>query len=263
VRQSGLVEDVATIAIGDIHGQYPPLDNLLGKVEPGLSAADTVVFLGDYIDRGLRSRECLDRILELAASTPATVVGLVGNHEEWLLRTLRDFSDHSWLLGMDALDTIASYSPGAATAIGAAAKEAGATLYRNQIELPYHLFFDIMPTAHLSFLENLKTYCRTAHAVCTHGGCDPNGARFEEQAARSLVWGTNDFQSKYRGAERLIYGHWHNTLCEPDGRAEPVVIGRTIGIDTIDHGVLTALRLPDGTVFQSGPTPSWILEDGG
>jgi hypothetical protein len=30
------------------------------------------------------------------------------------------------------------------------------------------------------------------------------------------------------------------------------VQGRTIGIDTISHGVLTAIRLPDERVYQSG-----------
>ena len=31
----------------------------------------------------------------------------------------------------------------------------------------------------------------------------------------------------------------------------PAIAGRTIGIDTISHGVLTAVRLPGGDIFQS------------
>jgi hypothetical protein len=31
----------------------------------------------------------------------------------------------------------------------------------------------------------------------------------------------------------------------------PAIVGRTVGIDTIAHGVLTALRLPEHRVFQS------------
>jgi hypothetical protein len=32
----------------------------------------------------------------------------------------------------------------------------------------------------------------------------------------------------------------------------PKVVANTIGIDTIAHGVLTAIRMPDRRVFQSG-----------
>src|SRR5438046_10695213 len=55
---------MATIAIGDIHGNLPALDDLVDQVAPDLSAADTVVFLGDYIDRGPASKDCVDRILD-------------------------------------------------------------------------------------------------------------------------------------------------------------------------------------------------------
>jgi hypothetical protein len=35
----------------------------------------------------------------------------------------------------------------------------------------------------------------------------------------------------------------------------PALRGRTIGLDTISHGVLTAIRLPDRRIFQSGRHP--------
>ena len=65
---------MATIAIGDIHGQVKPLCDLLERVRPNISAGDTVVFLGDYIDRGRDTRACIDAILEFRRSVPATVV---------------------------------------------------------------------------------------------------------------------------------------------------------------------------------------------
>ena len=48
-----------------------------------------------------------------------------------------------------------------------------------------------------------------------------------------------------------MYGHHDNATLNADGWPGPTTIGRTIGIDTISHGVLTAIRLPDGTPFQS------------
>ena len=56
---------MATVVIGDIHGNRRALDDLLSKVQAELQAEDTVVFLGDYIDRGPDARGCVDRILEL------------------------------------------------------------------------------------------------------------------------------------------------------------------------------------------------------
>jgi predicted MPP superfamily phosphohydrolase len=53
---------------------------------------DTVVFLGDYIDRGPNSKECVDAILSLQQDVAAEVVCLCGNHEDWFMRTLRDHS---------------------------------------------------------------------------------------------------------------------------------------------------------------------------
>ena len=42
-----------TIAIGDIHGCYYTLIDLLQKIDYQ-SGRDTLIFLGDYIDRGTK-----------------------------------------------------------------------------------------------------------------------------------------------------------------------------------------------------------------
>lgn len=71
---------MATIAIGDIHGNCRALDDLLKQIEPELTDDDTVVFLGDYIDRGPDSRGCIDAILRLRDERLCPVVALKGNH---------------------------------------------------------------------------------------------------------------------------------------------------------------------------------------
>jgi len=43
---------MSTIAIGDIHGNLRALEDLLNRIVPHIGSDDTVVFLGDYIDRG-------------------------------------------------------------------------------------------------------------------------------------------------------------------------------------------------------------------
>jgi len=77
-----------TYAIGDIHGNLSALDDLLSRVVPELQPADTLVFLGDYIDRGPDSRGCVESIVRLKEEADFSVVSLLGNHEQWMLRTL-------------------------------------------------------------------------------------------------------------------------------------------------------------------------------
>ena len=115
---------MATVAIGDIHGNLLALENLLDKVLPDLDKTDTLVFLGDYIDRGPETKRCVDLITSLRLNSEFSVVTMMGNHEEWLLATMHDYTRHSWLIGAESFDTIASYSPRAATQLRREAEEA-------------------------------------------------------------------------------------------------------------------------------------------
>lgn len=241
---------MATLAIGDIHGNLKPLCDLLERVRPNVAAGDTVVFLGDYIDRGRDTRGCVDAILEFMASVPARVVCLLGNHEEWFLHTMRDYSKHSWLLGMEAHETIHSYSPEAAGAIRAAARQAGTALFDDACTLPYELFFEAMPATHRQFFETLALFHETPECLCTHGGLDPTVEGLADQE-RAFVWGARGFPDRYGGVRPVIYGHMNNAQVDDDDWPHPRVMGNTYGLDTIAHGVLTAIRLPGPYVLQS------------
>jgi serine/threonine protein phosphatase 1 len=242
---------VSTFAIGDIHGNSAALDDVLDQLSREIGEGDTVVFLGDYIDRGPDTRGCLDRILSFQSGSSARVVTLMGNHEEWLLRTVRDHTRHSWLLGMEALPTIASYSPEAAMEIWHSAELAGATLVTERVELPYGVFLEVLPAAHLAFLGELEAYYCDTDAVYSHGGVDPRIPAIEDQPLEALLWGAGGFPDAYDGDRLAVYGHRNNAGLTDDGWPWPSVKTRTIGIDTISHGVLTAFMCPQGRVIQS------------
>jgi serine/threonine protein phosphatase 1 len=246
---------MATIAVGDIHGNLPALSDLLEQIRGRLSRHDTVVFLGDYIDRGPDSKGCVESILTFQRETPAEVVCLIGNHEDWFLRTLHDHRRHSWLLGMEAFATIRSYSEDAEQRLREAVAEAGLEIFLERCALPYEVFFDVVPRQHVQFFEGLRPYHQSPDCVCTHGGVDPRKGRVQDQPRESLIWGGEAFPDGYRGADIIVYGHWNNAARGPDGWPMPALAGQTIGIDTIAHGVLTAVRLPDYRVFQSARFP--------
>ena len=50
-----------TLAIGDIHGCLDPLNLLIDRLRP--STSDTVIVLGDVVDRGPDSKGVIDRLL--------------------------------------------------------------------------------------------------------------------------------------------------------------------------------------------------------
>ena len=242
---------MATIAVGDVHGNVGALDDLLGQLRTVASESDVVVFLGDYIDRGPASKECVDAILALKDDVAAEVVCLRGNHEDWLLRTQRDHQHHSWLLGMEAFDTIRSYSVEAAQTLRDAVSNAEASLYEGRCALPYEAFFDCMPKAHIEFFESLRWFYQGPDCVCTHGGLDPSVSGIQNQPREALIWGVSGFPNRYDGTDTVVYGHWNNADLNADDWPSPKIVGRTIGIDTIAFGVLTAIRMPDRRVFQS------------
>lgn len=244
---------MATVAVGDIHGNLLALDDLLNKVLPTLARDDTLVFLGDYIDRGPDSRGCLERIIRLKQETESPVVTLLGNHEDWMLSSLHDYSSHSWILGMEALETIASYSSEAAAALRLELERAGmAFLVLEKPKLPYEIFFDLVPREHLTFLQNLELYYRSPDVICVHAGIDLDGSTLQTQPPSVYLWGPDGFPDLYRGKAPVVYGHWGNAVEDDSGWPRPCVReNRTYGIDTISRGVLTAMRFPDGKVFQS------------
>jgi serine/threonine protein phosphatase 1 len=242
---------MATIAVGDIHGNLAALTDILDQIRSEVARGDTVVFLGDYIDRGPDARGCIDAILEFQGEVRAEVVCLLGNHEDWFLRTRRDYGHHSWLLAMEAFDTIRSYSVDAEQTLRDAASNAGSELYSGKTLLPYEVFFDCVPEDHLRFFESLRSFCQSPDCLCTHGGLDPRIRDVQDQAREALIWGAGGFPSAYNGAETVIYGHWNNAVLGADGWPSPMILGRTIGLDTIAHGVLTAMKVPGQQVFQS------------
>ena len=242
---------MATIAVGDIHGNLPALNDVLDQLRDAAGHGDSIVFLGDYIDRGTDSKGCVDAIFHFRRDVAADVVCLIGNHEDWMLRTQHDYGRHSWLLGMEAFDTIRSYSVDAERTLRTAVSDAGLQLYMGHCALPYEVFFESIPPEHIKFFETLQAYHKTADCVCTHGGLDPGVPNIEDQSRDALIWGARTFPNDYQGAEVVVYGHWNNAMLTDGGWPTPRIVGRTIGIDTISEGVLTAIRLPDRKVFQS------------
>ena len=65
--------------VGDIHGDLQALDFIIGEREK--IDCKNILFLGDYVDRGLQGTEVLLRLFQLKTEDPEHIFLLRGNHE--------------------------------------------------------------------------------------------------------------------------------------------------------------------------------------
>ena len=219
-------------AVGDIHGRDDLARRLTDQIMDEAGGRDTtIVFMGDYIDRGEHTRETLDFLIDFAERTAVETVFLMGNHEQMLLRCLRDPRTAGAWLRYGGLQTVMSYGvgregrledPGAARQLRADLGEALG--------------------GHLGFLEGLRLSHRIGNLFFAHAGADP-AQPIDEQEIRALLWGSADFLSAPRSdGNWVVHGHY---IVER-GTAEH---GR-IAVDTGAYAShrLTAARIESGRV---------------
>jgi len=93
------------LVIGDIHGGLKALQQVLGRAS--VSAGDTLIFLGDYVDGWSESAQVIEYVMKLAEKQPC--IFIKGNHDEWCEDWLRTGNaDKTWLFH-GGRQTIKSY----------------------------------------------------------------------------------------------------------------------------------------------------------
>ncbi len=246
----GVVVPVRTYVVGDIHGEREALERLLARL-PSIGPDDTIVFLGDYLDRGPDSRGVIERLRRLPEETAGKVVCLRGNHEDAWLESLTE-PKVGFLLpaGNGCAATYRSYAGVAApTGDGALGAEEFAALIEPRTWLP---------PAIATWLAKLPLWYEDDHAIYVHAGLEGEGAEWKHPrdcAPKPLLWMREpDFWEQYAG-KTLVFGHTPTMELPPadPDRKTPWRRGPLWGIDTGSGrgGPLTAIALPDGEVFTS------------
>jgi len=204
-------------AIGDIHGSYDQLRDLIQKI-PIDFAEDTLVFIGDYIDRGPGSVEVVDYLIDLKKRVPG-IIFLKGNHEDMLQKYLDGTDRFTYLLngGQNTLDSYLSR--------------------KNRSDS-----FPI-PDDHMDFFNSLRLYYETESYIFVHAGLRPK-VPLDTQQAEDLLWIRDKFiYSKHKFGKPVVFGH---TPLE-----KPLVESNKIGIDTgaVYGNALTCVQLPEVVFF--------------
>jgi serine/threonine protein phosphatase 1 len=209
------------IVIGDVHGHYDALITLLETIVP--KSEDQIYFLGDLIDRGPKSAQVVDFVIE--NNYPC----LLGNHEEMLLDVLGT--------GEVASDILQAwlYSGGNATIAS----------YGNNI-----------PPEHIEWMKTLPTYIDLGDFWLVHAGVNPN-LPLNKQTSEQFCWIREDFHSStepYFVDKLIITGH---TITFTLPGVKPGKLASGIGWLDIDTGAyhpnsgwLTALDLNNELVYQ-------------
>lgn len=218
-------------AVGDIHGRHDLLEAALRHIVEDAEKASAdlrkqIVFLGDYVDRGPRSRDVVER---LSGPPPAGLswTPLKGNHEDFLLRFLDDPSLLDLWVANGAKATLRSYDSGIGRLLAGGASEGRVR----------DAFAQALPAAHRDFLASLPLTHGAGDYFFVHAGVRP-GVALEDQDPKDLIWIRQPFLLSHECFGKIVV-HGHT----PVGQAE--IRDNRIGIDTgaFSSGRLTVLRL--------------------
>jgi len=175
------------LAIGDIHGCARTLQVLLEKWQP--RPEDTVILLGDYINRGADSCGVIELILEL--NRQCTVVALAGNHEKMLLDARRQPAVLREFL-----------------------KKGGDTMLDSYERHGYARGVEGIPARHWKFFaEGLLDFWETEETIFVHAAVDPELA-MAEQPQRMLFWEKFRDPMVHCSGKPVVCGH----ASQKDGR---------------------------------------------
>ncbi|MBU2520979.1 MAG: serine/threonine protein phosphatase [Proteobacteria bacterium] len=199
-------------AIGDIHGCFDKLCELMAKININRDN-DTLLFLGDYIDRGPSSFDVVEYLIDLKKHFQK-IVFLKGNHEEMLEKYLSGKDSLTYLINGGQL-TLESY------------------MKRSRSNSS-----PLIPQEHLDFFESLSLYYESDNYIFVHAGLREN-IPLEMQNPADFLWIREDFvNSDFDFGKRVVFGH--------TPYVEPLVEPNKIGIDTgaVYGNELTCVELP-------------------
>ena len=205
-------------AIGDIHGRVDLLRMLHKRIIADAAQAapalrKLAIYLGDYVDRGLHSREVLD-VLIRERMIGFDVVHLRGNHDHEFLAFLEDpVKSAAWLrYGGDA--TLYSYG----------VRLPADTPIEQRLSLLGERLRQSVPAEHVAFLAGLPYTCEVGDYLFVHAGIDPDKP-IDQQTAHDMLWIRDAFlEADVDFGKVVVHGHSVSEF--------PEIRDNRIGIDT-------------------------------
>jgi serine/threonine protein phosphatase 1 len=212
-RPPGVPEGIRIYAVGDVHGRADLLASLLSRIEADTArrpiSRPMTVFLGDYVDRGPAARETIELLLAWRGVQEA--VFLKGNHEDFLLRFLKDSAVLEDWRYCGGLETLIAY--------GLKPPINPSSLEQSQLA---HDLGGALPETHRAFLQALELYFICGDFLFVHAGVRPL-VPIERQTEDDLLWIREEFLLWEKEFEKIVV-HGHTPVHEPDIRANRINI---------------------------------------
>ncbi|MCR9256678.1 MAG: metallophosphoesterase [Alphaproteobacteria bacterium] len=218
-------------AIGDSHAHTAHLEALHSwirrRIQNEYDPRDvTVVWLGDYVDRGAEPYETLDLVNDGLGIPKVTEVRLMGNHEELMLQAINNHAEspemfNLWMMngGRETILGICGpHAPREGAALASALREGlGERL--------------------MLMLNRLSLVHREGNYLFVHGGVDPR-VPLDRQDPETLIWIREPFLTGKGWRHDFVVVHGHTP-------AKPVIMPHRIGVDSGCYmtGRLTAVEI--------------------
>jgi serine/threonine protein phosphatase 1 len=242
-----------TFVVGDVHGDLAALQSLMAKL-PAPEPTDTLVFLGDYLDRGPDSAGVIEAVRRMQHHAPCKVVALRGNHEDAWLRVLeRGWPEFVLPSGNGCLAALRSFT-------GRPQPEQGEGPAEDEIDPLFSGSF--FPPEVAAWLRTLAWFYEDDHAIYVHAGLVEQDGGFAHpskiEPPIAMLWTRSEsFFRDYRGkrvghtaTETLPHELSQHTPADPkDLWAGENVVAIDTGAGK--GGFLTALELPALRVWES------------
>ena len=227
--------DCVIWAVGDIHGRSDLVDRLIQAIRADLTAAEAsrkvVVFLGDYIDRGLDSKGVLNQLCNLAADPGLEVRFIRGNHEDRMEAFLQDPQVGPSWCDYGGRDTLVSYGVNPPPMRGDMQAWVDAS----------RALGESLPDSHRELLASQEMSISLGDYFFVHAGARP-GIALAVQSPEDLMWIRQPFLDHPGLFEQVVvHGHTPTDAVYSDACR--------IGVDTGAYAtnVLSAVRLSGET----------------
>lgn len=175
--------------ISDIHGDLPLFKSLLNNYDKQLHQ---LVLIGDLLDRGLKSKECL--LLGMKLKEEGAVY-LRGNHEQLFLDFLKDpenrYSNYLLNGGGETIESMLHKG---------ALDEYSPTEISLMIQTRYKQL--------IHFLESLPYYYEWNRYICVHAGINLLLSSWQETSLRDFLWIREEFHElPNKTSKTIVFGH--------------------------------------------------------
>lgn len=216
--------------IGDIHGMLYSLVNIINKIK-SIDNNPYFIFVGDYCDRGLYSKNVVDYLLTL---NPLQCTFLLGNHDDvfnyfignnfyTIMNEMTNRSIYEWWVQYGFLETLNSYGI-------------------KDINLPIP-----MPSDHKEFYANLKLFWENDKYFVMHGYLNPN-----QEIGR---FGISNILNSRSSIHESLWGRF-DSYTTPKKWGKIGIFGHTPGPAIFTNNIVNV----DTGCFMGGPLTAFCLE---